>query len=517
MRSRQFLWLSAAVLAPCIVLTVLFLRLLDQERQLESRRATEAAQQRLTSARQNLLAQIEPHRLGQTAGSQISFRGVIENGRIRMAWELHHSTEDMKALESAVRSNDAALFRRLAGLPQSATDEHGVPVAVYAIPHLASDEQQRQQVRLRAEAAANPHPLSAMGLRLIHAPAALIEAAQQGESFRQQTWKTLPSEGQWLAWGQPLQLIGFAPSTQPGQLVFRAVTAPSGLALDKGELLGPPFVNVRAQLPAPAPEDGSRNRTLLVTMFAFTLLGALFAGVLLLRDARREQALAGLRTQFIAGVSHELRTPLTALRIFIESMKMTPDLDPATRAEYLDTMLHETERLSRLVNNVLEFSRIERQTKTYTLAPIALRAVIESLLATAGPMLERAGFTLKADLQDSPPLIHADRDALEQALLNLITNAMKYSGRSREIHIKVAADGPHAAIVVRDFGIGIPRNQQDRIFESFYRIPSTENKNIQGAGLGLTLVKHVMEGHGGAVTVESEPGRGSAFRLLIPL
>ena len=517
MRSRQIVWLSAAILAPCIALTVLLLRLLDQEQQLESRRATEVNQQRVVGARQNLLARIEPHRLGQTAASRISFRGTVENGRIRMEWQSRRPSRQMQTLEAAVQGNDAALFRQLARLPSDATDEHGVPVAVYAIPHLPSNERQVQQARLVAEAVANPHPISPMGLRLIHAPAFLIELSQQGELFRQQTWKSIPFEGQWLAWGQPLHLIGFAPTARPGQLVFRAVPAPAGIAVDQGELLGAPFVNVRAQLPARVEDVGSRAKTLLVTMFAVTLLGALFAGVLLVRDARRENALAALRTQFIAGVSHELRTPLTALRIFIESMKMTPDLDAPTRGEYLDSMLHEAERLSRLVNNVLEFSQIEQKTRNYTLAPIELPSVVKSLLNANGPMLERAGFTLKADLQRAPSMVRADRDALEQALLNLIANAMKYSGRSREIQIKVTAEGPRAAIEVRDFGFGIPRDEQARIFERFYRVPSIENKNIQGAGLGLTLVKHVMEGHGGAVTVESEPGKGSAFRLLIPL
>jgi two-component system phosphate regulon sensor histidine kinase PhoR len=515
MLPRQTIWIAAAVLAPCIALSVLFARLLEQETQLDARRATEAAARRLADARQAILAQIEPHRLGQTPEAQLTFRGTIRDGRVVLAWQSATDPEVLSSLEKAVQASDRARLAQIAALPHHVTDEYGVPIAVYALPHLATPQREPHQRRLAVEAAASPHVLSPMGLRLAGAPPAAVRNAEIAERFRQSNPAPLPA-GQWLTWGSPLQLVGFAPTARPGELALRAVPAPPGATVDHGEPLGPPFANLRLALP-PLPANPARSRATLVAMFSMTIAGALLAGFLLLRDARRETALAQLRNQFIAGVSHELRTPLTSLRIFIESMQMTPELDETTRQEYLATMLHETDRLGRLVNNVLEFSRIERQTKTYQRAPVDLPALIESILASAHPMFERAGFTVKTDLSRCPPTVDADRDALEQAMLNLLTNALKYSGRSREIRVSATADHGHAVLAVRDFGAGISAAEHTKIFQSFYRVPSPENRNIQGAGLGLTLVKHVAEGHGGAVAVESEPGQGSTFSIRIPL
>ena len=506
--NRQSLWLATAVLAPCLVLTLLFLRLLDQEQQLESRRTAEAQAQRLANARQSLLSHIEPARLGQTPESKIAFRGAIRDGRVALAWEHRSSPAYLIRLEKAVQSKDPVELKALASLSAEITDEHGVPIAAYALPHIGETQLQN---RLTESARQTPHLLSPMGLRL----AALENMNEAGLRFQAENPNLHATAGQWLAWGDPLFLVGFASTERRGELAFRAIRAAENMSIANGQPLGDPFINLKIGLPAPPPVQTSRQP--LIAMFALTIAVALIGGLLLLRDSHREKQLARVRTQFIAGISHELRTPLTALRIFIESMKMTPDLDPATRDEYLDTMQHETERLSRLVNNVLEFSRIERQSKTYTRLPISLQRLIESIAASLRPMMEHAGYKLETILDNSPDTVNADRDALEQAILNLLTNAMKYSGPSREIRLRVQTAGPHASIEVQDFGLGIEPAEQKRIFDSFYRVPSPENRSIQGAGLGLTLVRHVAEGHGGEVIVESQPGKGSTFRMLLPL
>lgn len=547
--SRHIVWLAAAVLTPCVALTLLTLRLLDRERQLAARRAREVQERRVEDARRTLLAAIEPYRLGQTPEQQVAFRGVIRDGRVVLAWEGRAAAAELARLEQAVRTRSATEFRRIAALGSAVVDEHGVPLAVYAIPHLPAGAPSgagfsprgalaphvRPRVAalqaLAAQLLAEPHGVSATGLHLLQALAAdnglaelagalrqAAENADAGERF-QGAYPQLggASAGRWLAWGTPLFLVGFAPSAKPGDLGFRAVPAAAGLSLEKGQPLGEPFGALRIQLPARAAEPEGSNRPLLLSMFALTVGLALGGGLLLWRDARREMALAQLRTQFIASVSHELRTPLTAVRMFIESLKMNPDLDAATRADYLDTMLRETERLSRLVNNVLEFSRIERHQKTYDLRPAALADIVHSVVTSFGPLVEQAGYQLETVIDEDVGEAKADPDALEQAILNLLTNAMKYSGASRRIQLKLARLGERAAIEVRDFGIGIATGEHRKIFDSFYRVPSRENRNVPGAGLGLTLVRHVIEGHGGEVLVESAPGKGSAFTLVLPL
>ncbi len=415
-------WLAAAVLTPCVVLTALTLRLLDQERQLAARRAREPEERRVEDARRALLAAIEPHRLGQTPERQVAFRGVIRAGRVVLAWEGRAPAPELARLEKAVQARSAAELRRIAALGYAIADEHGVPLAVYAIPHVAGRASALKT--LGAQVLAEPHAVSATALRLIESlardnrldevAAALrgaAENAEAGERF-QAAYAQLGGvgAGRWLAWGTPLYLVGFAPSARPGELAFRAVPAAAGLSLEKGQPLGEPFGALRIELPERAAEPDGSSRPLLIAMFALTVGLALAGGVLLWRDARREVALAQLRTQFIASVSHELRTPLTAVRMFIESLKMNPDLDAPTRADYLDTMLRETERLSRLVNNVLEFSRIERHQKTYALRPVALPDMVRSVVSSFGPMVEQAGYKLETAIDEEVGEVQADPD-----------------------------------------------------------------------------------------------------------
>jgi signal transduction histidine kinase len=246
------------------------------------------------------------------------------------------------------------------------------------------------------------------------------------------------------------------------------------------------------------------------------LVAATLGGILLWRDLRREAELADMRAQFVASVSHELRTPLTSIRMFTETLKLDPDLDEETRQEYLDTMLRETERLSRLLENVLDFSRIERGTKTYARRRIPLAPVVARAARTFEQLMARKGFTLRTDVDAAAPLVDADPDAIEQALINLLGNAMKYSGGSREIELALKRSGAAVEISVTDHGLGIEPAEQSRIFERFYRAPVEENRNIQGAGLGLPLVAHIAAAHQGEVRVESSPGRGSTFTLRLP-
>jgi signal transduction histidine kinase len=250
---------------------------------------------------------------------------------------------------------------------------------------------------------------------------------------------------------------------------------------------------------------------------ALALTVALLGGYLLWRDVRRELRMAELRGHFVSSVSHELRTPLTAIRMFAETLRAGRLEQEKTREEYLDTIVSESERLSRLVDNVLDFSRIEQGRKTYRFRSTSLAEVVRAAARAVQYPLANQGFRLNTEVEEDVTMARADPDALEQAVLNLLTNAIKYSGDSREIGLQLRRRDGAAEIQVIDHGIGIPAVEQARIFEKFYRSPTRENELLPGTGLGLTLVEHVARAHGGNVTVESRPGEGSTFSIRIPL
>jgi signal transduction histidine kinase len=170
-----------------------------------------------------------------------------------------------------------------------------------------------------------------------------------------------------------------------------------------------------------------------------------------------------------------------------------------------------------LLNNVLDFSKIERGRKAYRREPHSLEEIVRSTARAMQYPLEQKRFALRLQIEDDIPRAQVDRDAIEQAVLNLLTNAMKYSGKSRDIELRLRSENGEAVVEVSDQGVGIEPAELTRIFERFYRVPSAENERISGTGLGLTLVQHIAEAHEGRVEVRSEPGKGSTFSLFLPL
>lgn len=243
----------------------------------------------------------------------------------------------------------------------------------------------------------------------------------------------------------------------------------------------------------------------------------LFGAYLLWRDVRREVQMAEMRSQFVSSVSHELKTPLTAIRMFAETLRLGRSKDTKTQNEYLDTIVNESQRLTRLLNNVLDFSKIEQGKRLYRPETASLYEIVESAARAMEYPLSQKGFRLDVQTEEGLPNVHVDRDAIEQALLNLLHNAMKYSGESKEIGVHLKRKDGQALILVIDQGIGIDPQEQKRIFEKFYRIPSPENERIVGTGLGLALVSHIVEAHGGSLELESEPNKGSIFSIYLPL
>jgi len=227
--------------------------------------------------------------------------------------------------------------------------------------------------------------------------------------------------------------------------------------------------------------------------------------------------MANMRSQFVSSVSHELKTPLTAIRMFAETLRLGRSKSKKTSEEYLDTIVNESQRLTRLLNNVLDFSKIEEGKRIYQPEPASLYEIIQASARAMEYPLNQYGFRLNVSAEEDLPDVRVDRDALEQAILNLLNNAMKYSGDSRDIELRLQRKDGHAVIQVIDQGVGIDPKEQKKIFEKFYRIPTRENERTAGTGLGLSLVSHIVRAHGGHIEVESVPGKGTSFSIYLPL
>lgn len=262
-----------------------------------------------------------------------------------------------------------------------------------------------------------------------------------------------------------------------------------------------------------ARERFSRNLALIGIMDAVLLAAAWFV----YRTIRREMELVALRADFVSNVSHELRTPLSLIRMFAETLQMKRVTSDAKRQEYYTIILHETERLTRLINNILNFSRMESDSRKYQLQPTRVDELVEGVLTVYAYKLESLSFTVVKEVEPSLPAVMADGEALAEALHNLIDNAVKYGGEGRYLRIAVRRSSDGVAIAVEDRGIGIPAEHQGKVFDKFYRVSHGLVHTAKGSGLGLAIVRHIVQAHGGHIAVESAPGRGSTFTIHLPL
>ncbi len=252
-----------------------------------------------------------------------------------------------------------------------------------------------------------------------------------------------------------------------------------------------------------------------VALAGFAVLGGLTIVVVW---ARRRAALARLQTDFVANVTHELKTPLTAIRSLAETVLLERLTEPDKRGEFLSGILQESDRLARLINNILDFSRLERGGVRLHFEEADLAALTGEAAGSfkaALPAEDRAEVTVS--LPDGPLPALVDRDAVANIVYNLLDNARKYSAPPREIRLSLSRRDDDAVLSVSDNGIGLAPPQRRRVFRKFYRVDSALSAGTQGAGLGLSLVRAYALAHGGDVSVESEPARGSTFTVRIPL
>ncbi len=233
-------------------------------------------------------------------------------------------------------------------------------------------------------------------------------------------------------------------------------------------------------------------------------------------EAKRLDELNRLKSYFVSSVSHDLQTPLTSIRMFAELLRNNRHLSAREQKEYLDIIHGESERLARLIRNLLDFSRMERGAKTYDFKTVDLTEIVRSVLRSMNYLLKQHRFHTTVNLPDAPVLVRADGDAVIEALENLISNAVKYSSEQKELRITLHHDKKFARVAVQDKGIGIAPQEQRHIFDTYYRARDPQVQAMGGAGLGLSLVKQIMEAHGGRVEVQSAPGSGSTFTLIFP-
>ncbi|MFO7935629.1 MAG: HAMP domain-containing sensor histidine kinase [Bacteroidales bacterium] len=261
--------------------------------------------------------------------------------------------------------------------------------------------------------------------------------------------------------------------------------------------------------------DLIRRRSWIYGIASMLLLVAMFLGVaLILRDIAREKHLASLRSDFISNVTHELKTPLTSIRMYAESLMMGRIRSDPGQKNYLSVVINESERLKRMINNILEFSKMEKARQEYHPVETSLPDILHSAINDMNYWLEEKKFSMVTEIE-TDIRVKVDPEKFHQVYANLLSNAIKYSAGPGRIYVRLYKNSDAVISEVEDEGIGIPEDQLTKIFEEFYRVERQDHGEITGTGLGLTVVKEIVKAHGGKIKVESRVGKGSKFSVIL--
>jgi len=245
--------------------------------------------------------------------------------------------------------------------------------------------------------------------------------------------------------------------------------------------------------------------------------GTLAGAVLVLHEVTELRRLETVRQDFVANVSHELKTPITAIRGLIETVLDDEAMPEDTRARFLGKIREQSLRLSLLVTDLLTLARLESAEGVLQIEPVDLRELVGRAAGHFRPSADEHGIVLRTEVPSAGVRVAGDREALELVVNNLLDNALKYTPRGGQVWVRLRSESGMAVLAVEDTGIGIAREHHDRIFERFYRVDKARSRELGGTGLGLSIVKHVCKVLGGGIAVESALGRGSTFRVSLPL
>ncbi|MBX3028259.1 sensor histidine kinase [bacterium] len=252
-----------------------------------------------------------------------------------------------------------------------------------------------------------------------------------------------------------------------------------------------------------------------ILILAFCV-AVLASAIWLVFSLKRAADLSQLQLDFLSKVSHEFKTPLTSIRLFAQTLLEPRPLTDEQRRQCLQMLDHESERLNMMIGRLLDLGRMEAGSMAYHRRPETVDAVVDTALRAFEPIRLQEHVALATDVPRGLPTILADRTMLSQALLNLLQNAAKYGGESRQVELRCRADDGHVELAVADRGPGIPRREHRRIFERFYRIDDRLSRKQEGSGLGLAIVRHVVQAHGGEVRVRNRPDGGAEFSIRVP-
>jgi signal transduction histidine kinase len=258
----------------------------------------------------------------------------------------------------------------------------------------------------------------------------------------------------------------------------------------------------------------ARYNYMILAALSIFMIGGIW---LTYRNVSREMNLARLKSDFVANVSHELRTPLALIRLYAETLELGRLSAKEKYQEYFRIIREESERLTALINNILDFSRIDAGRKEYEFQETNLAELVHSTLDSYRFQIQQNGFGFEENISSDIPPVRVDREAIARSLLNLVNNALKYSKDQKYIGVSLYRVNGSVNLEVRDRGIGIPANEHEKVFEKFYRCGDPLVHNVKGSGLGLSLVRHIARAHGGDVLVESAPNKGSKFTITLPL